>query len=400
MSTERRRMQPFAELSPWQAAFRQAVEAVVPIARCRTLATAESLGRVLAEPAAAAVDVPNTDRAAMDGYAVRSRDCTGASSLRCVGRLAAGMAPQGRIDAGECLEIATGATLPAGADAVVPVERCGRRGVVAVRGEVRAGEHVVRRGQDLERGKVVVAAGARVTPARLAGLVAAGVERVRAWQRPRVLVVPTGDEIVPAGARLAPGQVYDSNAAFLRALLAEAGAVVEQRPALADEAAEVRAFLQECTADIVVTIGGTSVGRRDLIADVAATSGEVLVHGVAVKPGKPLLVARLQERLLIGLPGFPTTCMLLAYALLRPLVRRAAHLPPEPARREARLSEPLARAAGKTRLVPVALEGDTARPTFRGSAAISSLLDADGWLRLEPGDSPIAAGTSVEVSLF
>ena len=103
---------------------------------------------------------------------------------------------------------------------------------------------------------------------------------------------------------------------------------------------------------------------------------------------------------MIGLPGFPTTCMLLAYALLRPLVRRAAHLPPEPARREARLSEPLARAAGKTRLVPVALEGDTARPTFRGSAAISSLLDADGWLRLEPGDSPIAAGTSVEVSLF
>lgn len=396
-------MRPFANLAPLIEARELAERLARPSTVAEEIALEDALDRVLAMDALSRIDVPSADRAAMDGYAV----CTGdglrsGARLRRSGRVVAGQGTgDHEVTSDSCVEIATGAPIPEGCDAVVPVEHTDRQGDdVILQRDVRSGQHISRRGEDLQRGRAIGKAGAILGPPLVAACAAGGRDHVRVHGRPRVLVAPTGDEIVALGRELEPGQVYDSNAVGVAALLSRTGALPERTPVIVDERQRLVETLTREGFDLMVTIGGTSVGRRDLVSDALQECGEILVHGVAVKPGKPLLLGRVGATPVVGLPGFPTTCLMLAHAIVAPMVRALGHRPLGGPTMPAILDEDVRSPPDKTHLLPVVIEDGAARSTFRSSSAVSSLARATGWIEIPEGTDRLAAGEPVTVHLF
>lgn len=400
----RDQMRPFGELTPYAAALETALGLCVPIVETRRVPLLEAAGRIVASDIAADKDVPSTDRAAMDGFAVIAADLEAGDdvALRPLGRVLAGELEATELVSGHCWEVATGARLPRGADAVVPVEQTRTEdGLIHVTRKVAAREHVSRRGEDLAVGDVVVEAGAPITPGVAAALASIGVQQIDVRRRPRVLLVPTGDELVPLGRELLPGQVYDSNSAGVQLLLEANGARVERTPIVRDNAAALIEGITQESFDLIVTLGGTSVGRHDLVLDVIESLGEVLVHGIAIKPGKPVLVARVDDTPILGLPGFPTSCLFTAHTFAEPMVRTLAGLPlNHRRRRRAVLDEPVRSPVGKLQFLTVVVDGDRAVPVFRASSTITSMSRAEGWIEIPAEVSEVAAGSPVEVTFF
>jgi molybdopterin molybdotransferase len=397
-------MRPFGDLTPYDEALQVALGLCEPISAHERLPLADCRGRVAAADVASDVDVPSSDRAAMDGFAVIASDLAGGGevALQQAGRVLAGDLADTELCPGQCLEVATGARLPHGADAVVPVEhtRVAADTVVVLEG-VAAGNHVSRRGEDLRRGEVVVAAGARISAPAAAALASIGCDAIDVRRAPRVLLVPTGDELVPVGEELRAGQVYDSNSVGVKMVLESNGAVVERTPIVRDDPAALVDGIKTGAYDLVVTLGGTSVGRHDLVLDVVSSLGEVLVHGIAIKPGKPVLIARVDATPVLGLPGFPTSCVFTAHTFAEPMVRRLAGLPPGHRRRvRATLREAVGSPAGKLQFLTVAVDGDAAVPVYRASSTITSMSRADGWIEIPAEVTALAAGTPVEVTFF
>jgi molybdopterin molybdotransferase len=276
-------------------------------------------GRVLARAATAVVDLPPFPSSAMDGYAIRSTDVPG--ELGVVATSAAGRPASRTLAAGEAIAISTGAVVPEGADAVVPVEvvvEYGNR--VAVASEVAPGANIRPRAGDIRAGEEVVPAGARLSGAHVGALAAAGVTELVCARRPRVRVLTTGTELKPPGTSLRPGEIYESNGPMLRALLAAAGADVELLPAVDDDRAAHRAAIAEgLEADVLVTSGGVSVGQHDLVRDVERELGaEEVFWGVAMRAGKPRSFAVRGATLVFVLPGNPVSSLVSALLFVRP----------------------------------------------------------------------------------
>ena len=279
----------------------------VPVAR--------AAGRVVAEPALAVTDLPPFDSSAMDGFAVRAADTPG--RLNVVGHSAAGRPETRALGAGEAVEISTGAVVPEGADAVVPVERTS--GNVEVEG-VRPGENVRPRGGDARAGDVIVGPGDVLRPAQLGALAAAGVVLVRCTRQPRVAVLATGSELRAPGEQLAPGEIYESNTVLLAAQLASAGAEVTVLHSVGDDERATGAALERgLESDVLVTSGGVSVGPHDLVRGALAELGaEEVFWRVAVKPGKPIAFAVRGGTLVFGLPGNPVSSLVGFELFVRP----------------------------------------------------------------------------------
>jgi molybdenum cofactor synthesis domain-containing protein len=355
------------------------------------------------------IDVPPFARSAMDGFAVIASDVAGASHerpvrLRIVDRIYTGRPSAATIASGGCAEIATGAPMPGGADAVVMVEETARAGeaVVDVRAPVVAGQNVGRRAGDIARGERIVAAGDHLTPARVGSLAAVGVTTVAVFAWPRVAILSTGNEVVDPGRPLAPGQIFDVNRFTLAAVVAEHGGAPEpQRPA-EDTVEALVASLDACaSADLIVFSGGSSVGERDLVVDAIAKRGEMIFHGIAVRPGKPTAFARVGSTPFFGMPGNPTSCLSNAYILLVPFLRAVARLPrhrPQVVRLP--LGRRIASAVGRHQFYTVRLEGGKAMPAFKGSGDITSLSRADGYIEIPADRDVVEAETSVDVVLF
>ena len=290
------------------------------LARARSLEAEEvpvgrAAGRIVAEPASAASDLPPFDSSAMDGYAVRAEDTPG--QLNVVGQSAAGKPEARALGAGEAIVISTGAVVPVGADAVVPVERTS--GNVEVEAVV-AGENIRPRGGDAHAGDVVVERGDVLRPAQLGALAAAGVATVRCSRRPRVAVLATGSELRPPGEPLAPGEIYESNTVLLAAQLESVGAEVTVLATVGDDEAATRtALARGLDFDVLVTSGGVSVGPHDLVRGALAELGaEEVFWRVAVKPGKPIAFAVSGETLVFGLPGNPVSSLVGFELFVRP----------------------------------------------------------------------------------
>jgi molybdopterin molybdotransferase len=287
-----------------------------------TVELEEAAGRVLAESAKAEIDLPPFASSAMDGYAVRAADTPG--RLPVVARVAAGRPATEELAPGAAMGISTGGVVPAGADAVVPVENVVEHdNAIEVPAGTEVGTHVRPRGGDLGAGEDVVSAGTTLTPARLGALAAAGVSAVRCARRPRAIVLPTGTELRRPGEPLGPGEIYDANGLILSAQLRAAGADVEVLPAVGDDEAAHRAALEQAlAADLVVTSGGVSVGPHDLVRRVEAELGvEEVFWRVAVKPGKPLAFGVRGATLVFGLPGNPVSALVGFELFVRPAVR-------------------------------------------------------------------------------
>jgi molybdenum cofactor synthesis domain-containing protein len=401
-------MRPFTSTLPFADAFKIMMGAAVPIARTETLGLVDADGRVIAADAIAAVDVPPFDRAAMDGYAVIAADTTGATPgapaiLTCAGRLFTGELSSRPVAPGTCVEIATGAPMPPGADAVVIVEDTRREGdAVRIHSAVRPGQNIGRRAADIAAGATTARAGQVLTPSRIGALAATGVAAIEVFARPSVAILSTGDEIVEPGEPLGAGRIYDVNRYTIETVVQRHGGVAAARPIAADSLEELIAALDEAAAhDIVVISGGSSVGNRDLVRDALAARGEIHFHGIAVKPGKPTAFATIGGTALFAMPGYPTSCLSNAYMLLVPFLRTVARLPPwHPRTIDAPLSRRITSAQGRLQFYTVRIADGRAEPAFKASGDITSMADADGYIEIPAEADAVEAGTMVTVKLF
>ncbi len=382
----------------------------------------QALGRVLAQPVAAEVDVPGFDRANVDGFAVRAGDTVSATEqapkvLRLNAEvLTPGVEPLLPLTQGVATLIATGGMLPRGADAVVMVEhtetqQAGGETLVEVRRPAAPGQLISFAGSDMARGETVVRSGQIVGSREIGMLAAVGCDSVEVYRQPRVAIVSTGDEIVAPGQPVQPGKVYDSNAAILAAAVIEAGGLPEQLGIGPDDEKTLARLLQQglASCDMVVMSGGTSKGAGDLCYRAVARFGDpgVVVHGVALKPGKPVCLAVTAGKPVVVLPGFPTSAIFTFHAFVAPVVRAFAGLPPEEAERvDARLPLRIASERGRTEFVMVSLvrSGDggslAAYPIAKGSGSVTSFSQADGFIAIEPQVESVAAETPVSVQLI
>ena len=357
---------------------------------------AEAGGRGVATAAVARVDLPPFASSAMDGFALRSADTPGA--LRVTARIAAGRPASGELGPGEAMAIATGGVVPAGADAVVPIENVNEDADRVEVPAVRAGAHVRLPGGDVRAGDEVVAAGVRLGPAQLGALAAAGVDRVTCTRRPRAAVLATGTELRPVGVELGPGEIYDSNGTLLAAALDGAGCDVDViEPVADDEAAHREALVRALEGDLVVTSGGVSVGPHDLVRAIATELGvEEVFWRVAVKPGKPVSFGARGRTLLFGLPGNPVSTLVGFELFVRPAVRALqGERDPGPRWDEAPLARALRRDARdqlvRARRTPAGLEPVTGQE----SHMIVRAAEADALALVPRGDGELAAGSAV-----
>ncbi len=406
---------------------RTVVEALREFAPARrtggeTVALASALGRVPVEPVTAPSALPGFARSTVDGYAVRPADTYGASEvlpsyLDIVGAVRMGAAPDVAVGSATAALMPTGGVLPDGADAVVMVEYTSETmpGTVEVVRPVAPGDGLVRADEDVAVGTVLIPAGRPLRPQDLGMLASAGLTTVQVHARPVAAILSTGDEVVaPETATLSPGQVRDATASALAGLVVEAGGSPVLAGIVPDDPGALSAALRAAVADadVVVVSAGSSVGARDGTAEAVAGLGEpgIYCHGLAIKPGKPTLLAECGGVPVIGLPGNPLSALVVFRLVGLPLVRQVAGVTVTPAQPvvRARLGRALPSAAGRLDVVQVALEDGpdkppdkpTATPLFGASALLSILTAADGYLVVPEEATGLDADTEVDVTLY
>jgi putative molybdopterin biosynthesis protein len=397
-----------------EARWRAAIE-TAPVA-AEELPLEQALGRVLAEDVRAEVDVPGFDRSNLDGFAVRAADTFGATEEQPVRlRLNAesiptGVAPGLEVLSGTATSIATGGMLPRGADCVVPVELTDLEGEdVVIRGARVPGAAVSFAGTDVGSGETVLFRGARLTSRETGVLAAIGRSRIPVLRRPVVAIVSTGDEIVQPGEAMRPGLVYDSNGRILADAVTELGGEPHFLGAFRDDEDALRGALRRALAeaDLVLLSGGTSKGEGDLNARVVAElEPGIIVHGVALKPGKPICLAASGRLPVVILPGFPTSAVFTFHEFVAPVLRELAGLGPEERQvRPATLAQKVVSERGRLEYLLVGLVhtgagGLAAWPMGKGSGSVTSFSRADGFVRIGRNTELVDADTPVEVTLI
>jgi molybdopterin molybdotransferase len=368
--------------------------------RTERVALGRADGRTLAETVTAPTPVPGYDRAAMDGFAVRAEDTFGASD-----RSPEQLRVDDAVGPGTATRVHTGSELPPGADAVVMVEQTEKQGDrLTVFDAAAGGENVAPVGEDVEDGQQLYDEGHRLRPSDLGLLKSVGNDAVEVYERPRVSVIPTGEELVQDDPE--PGQVIETNGQTVTQYVERWGGDATYRDIVTDDVDALRAAINDhLDHDLVVTTGGSSVGERDLLPEVVDGIGEVLVHGVALKPGHPVALGVVEETPILMLPGYPVACIVNAVQFLRPALRQAGHLPAtDPPTTEAELTRKIASEPGTRTYARVELhDADTneqpkATPTrASGSGVLSSVALADGWVVVPESREGVPEGETVAV---
>ena len=388
-----------------------------------SLSSFGAVGRVLACDVRSPVDLPDFPRATMDGYALRASDSFGASEaipayLDVIGQVPMGAAPGFSVGRGEAARILTGGMVPEGADAVVMEEftTAPDEETLEVRRPAAVGENVLGVGDDLEKDELILGAGARLRSQDVGALAGVGVTSIEVHRRPRVAILPTGDELVDPRETPRAGQVRDINRFSLAAGVLEAGGEPETEDILPDDLAIIKERLHQAVnrADVVLISGGSSMGLRDYTVEAIDSLGEpgVLVHGISIKPGKPTIIGRIErdgeDKAVIGIPGHPVSALMIFHAFVRPVIRQlsgeATRTDVEREGLAATLSRNVASAPGREDLVRVALEeggnGRLAHPLMGNSAMISTMTKADGYITIPLEAEGLREGAQVRVHLY
>ena len=402
-------MRPFRETIPIEHARALIAGATIPIHFTERIALGGASGRVVAVDVVADQDVPPFSRAAVDGYAVIADDTFESSKyqpkvLRLIEQIYTGGVPSATLGRLQCAEIATGAPLPAGADAVVMVEDTDRDGPgnVSVYSPVHPRQNVGRQGADIRIGQTLLRPGDLLNASRVGALAAIGRSEVEVFAKPRVAILSTGNEIVEPGRPLAPGQIYDINRFTLAAIIGEHGGVAVPHMTTQDTLQELERAVDSCRAeDMIVFSGGSSVGERDLVLDLMKKRGDVLFHGISVKPGKPTAFGTIGGKPAFGLPGYPTSCLSNAYMLVVPMLRAMARLPiHHPRSVTLPLGQRIVSTTGRHQFFTVRIVDGFAQPAFKASGDITSMSQADGYIEIPAQTDIVEKGELVDVSLF
>lgn len=402
--SEMRRESPYPML-PIDEARRLIMERAAPLG-VEEIDVLAAEGRVLAADVRSPEDVPDLPKAAMDGYALRAAD--GLAPRRVVAELTAGVAPGLTIGPNSAARIMTGAPMPAGADAMIPVELTEERdGELHIRRALSPGDYVHTPGQDIARGELVLARGSVLGPAEIGLLASLGVTRAAAYRRPRVAVLATGDEVCEPDAPRSAGAVRDSNRYALLAAAREAGCeAISLGIARDDGAAQRAAMLRGLEqADVLITSGGVSMGTRDLIKPILAELGTLHFGRVSFKPGKPTTFATVGDKLAFGLPGFPVSSLVSFEVFVRPALRALqGDARPERPRVRVALAAPITPAPDRPEYQRVSVRVAAGRLLAestggQGSSRLLSLRGANGLLLVPAGEAPLPAGSELEAIL-
>lgn len=379
------------------------------------ISVSDSFGRVVSSDVISKIDVPSFDRATFDGYAVRAPDTFGAAEnspveLTLIGNVMAGTWPKVRVTLRTCAEISTGAPLPKGSDAVVMSEYAVTKGKsVSIYRAVSPGENVSRRGSDIKKGQVILRGLTRLSKLDIAVLAAVGVKKIKVRSKPRVAIISSGSELIKPGDKLLPGKIYDVNGSSLIEAVRACGAEPIFIGIVPDNAAAIKAAVSKGLgiSDILLISGGTSVGAGDISPRVIGGMGRpgIIVHGLAMKPGKPAFIAVVKGKPIFGLPGYPVSALMVFDQLvadylhsLSGVLREKLHMV------AAKLSTRVLSARGRRELVPVKLveRGGQrfAEPILKGSGAITSLSTADGYIEVPLERELVDEDEVINVKLF
>lgn len=386
----------------------------VPVLETERVGLGDALHRVLAEDVQSRIDVPHFQKSAMDGYAVMAADTFHAADstpkvLQVVESVTPGRMPEIEITSGSCTEIGTGAPMPLGADAVVMVEYTeagASEGWVQIRKPVAPGENLVEVGSDVAAGTTILKGGTWLEPRHLGALAAVGLQDVPVRRRLKVALFSTGPELLQPGSELEPGRIFDINSHTLRGALAADGCEVVDLGLVPDELGPLESALQLGLekADLVLLSGGSSLGGGDLVVEAFEHTGELILHGVAVKPGKPVVMGRAENqgisKMMIGLPGYPMSALSDYYIFVQWFIRRAYGMTRAPVLAEATISRKHASTVGRYEFLPVRLEAGMVTPLTKSSSSISALAEADGFVEIEENVEVIEKGDTVRVRMF
>lgn len=376
---------------------------------CEQVPLENALGRVLGKAISATEYVPDFNRSTVDGYAVIAADVFGCSEaipalLALSGESKMGVHTDILLEKGQCGYVPTGAEVPQGADAVVMLEFAEEieEGTIAIYRPCAPGTNMIYRGDDVKPGEIVIPAGHRLTAAEIGALAALGIAQVPVVRPPHVAIISTGDELVPLNESLTMGKIRDVNGPMLFTAVRNAGGETKSYSIIKDEEApireEIKKAIQDC--DLLILTGGTSVGIKDTISGIIEELGELSVHGIAVKPGKPTILGVIQEKPVFGLPGNPVAAYFMFHLLVQPLLfsMQGATLT------EFKEIVPLARSIssnhGREEFIPVRMKDGIAQPIASKSGLITTLSAADGFIRIPRDCEGLKQGESVEVTYF
>ena len=364
--------------------------------------------RVLAEDVHAAIDLPPFNRVSRDGYAVKAEDTFGASEdnpsvLKLIDAIGAGDKPDKEVKSGTCVEVGTGAPVPKGADAVVMVEYTEKiDGNVHIHKSAAINQWVASKGSDVSKGDFLLASGTLLTHDKIGVLGAIGMGEVHVFKKPKVAVISTGNEIINYDKELEYGKIYDINSQTLANAVKSCGCTPVYSGIAKDDYDDIRIHIeQHMDADVIITSGGTSAGAGDKLKLVLNDIGEVFVHGIAVKPGKPTIVGKIKGKPIFGLPGYPAAALTIFHVLVAPFLRKMASV----SRKKSdvlklKLSRRYHSSRGRHQYVLVKIENGMANPILKDSGAITAIAEADGYFEINKNVELVPEGAEVEVVLL
>ncbi len=373
------------------------------------LSLSDSLCRILCEDVISKENIPSFDRSTVDGYALFSADSFGSSEsspsqLDIAGEVLMGEKTDLAIHRGECAKIPTGGMLPEGADSVIMVEHTDTlfEGICLAQKAVSPYENVTRKGDDIKENDVVLKKGS-VISSRSAGILAAlGISQVSVFKKPAVGIISTGDELVSADSEASFGKIRDINSHILSALMRELGCETAFYGIIKDDYSEIDSTLKKATAenDIVLISGGSSAGAADMTADIISASGELLFHGLAMKPGKPTILGKIDGKAVFGLPGHPAAAYFVALRLIKPLICTMLCTEIKTVKAVGELTQNISSNHGREEIVCVKVRNGKITPLFAKSGIISMLSQSDGYIIIERNREGLRQGETVEVILF
>ena len=401
-------MRPFRDLIPFEHARKIIMESIKPIQDEEQIPIENAMYRVLSENITSPLNIPPFARAAEDGYAIQAQDSFGAGQyapnvLKLIGKINTGESKNITISTGEAVEIATGAPLPTGADAVVRVEDTEKNDeTIKVYRPVHPGFDVAPAGEDIKKGDVILKSGDIMNPQKIGAIAAVGISHIKVYRKPKVAILPSGDELTKPGKKRGKGKIYDVNSYTLFSIVSSNGGIPVLFDYIHDEIKHIeRNLIDALKYDIVIFSGGSSVGERDLLVDVVNRYGEIKFHGVQVKPGKPTWFALVNRTPVFGMPGFPTSCLNDAYQFLVPALRKMAHLPERKEKIiKAKMARRITSTLGRMQFFTVYIKNGYAHPAYKTSGAITSLANSDGYIIIPATSDLVEKNEEVTVHLW